>query len=369
MSKIHINLGQNSYDILIGSNISNEITKFLADKNYSKIIIITDQNLAKCHLDNFEKEISKTNLPIKKIILDAGENSKNFVNLEKITEEALNFPIDRKSLIIAFGGGVVGDISGFAASILLRGIDFVQVPTTLLSMTDSSVGGKTAINSNYGKNLIGSFYQPKLVICDLDFLKTLPDRDFFSGYAEVVKYGLIIDAEFFQFLEGNLDKIKDKNPKILEKIIAKSCEIKAKIVAEDEREQGLRRILNFGHTFGHIFETETSYSGEILHGEAVAIGMVLAAKMSQDLGFLKEEGLERIKNHLKKANLPISAFDFREKWDEKSLISHLYKDKKVKNNALTFILLEKIGKFLIKEDVKVELLDMSNSLCQFKINK
>lgn len=358
MSKIHINLDQNSYDIFIGSDICHKISEFVEGKNYSKIILITDQNLAKLHLDNFKKTLSKANLPIKKIILDAGENSKNFTNLEKITEEALNFPIDRKSLIIAFGGGVVGDISGFSASILLRGIDFIQVPTTLLAMTDSSVGGKTAINSNYGKNLVGSFYQPKLVICDLDFLQSLPDRDFLSGYAEVVKYGLITDLEFFEFLEKNINRIKAKNPEILEKIVAKSCQIKADVVAQDEKEHGLRRILNFGHTFGHIFETQTNYSGEILHGEAVAIGMVLAAKISQDLGFLSQNDVERIKNHLKEADLPISAYDVRKEWDERELIAHLYKDKKVKNNALTFILLEKIGKYLIKEDVQMQKLDL-----------
>ncbi|MFT4718396.1 MAG: 3-dehydroquinate synthase [Rickettsiales bacterium] len=358
MSKIHINLGQNSYNIFVGSHICNKINEFLIGKNYSKIIIITDQNLAKFHLDNFEKEIAKSNLPIKKIIIESGEKSKSFVNLEKITEEALNFPIDRKSLIIAFGGGVVGDISGFAASILLRSIDFIQVPTTLLAMTDSSVGGKTAINSNHGKNLIGSFYQPKLVICDLKFLKTLPDRDFFSGYAEVMKYGLIIDIEFFQFLEDNLEKIKEKDSKILEKIITKSCEIKATIVAKDEREYGLRRILNFGHTFGHIFETESNYSGEILHGEAVAIGMILACKMSENLGFLTKEDVKRVEDHLKNANLPISAFYFREKWDEESLIAHLYKDKKIKNNSLTFILLKKIGESLIKEGIEIKKLKL-----------
>jgi 3-dehydroquinate synthase len=362
MVQIHINLDQNSYNIEIGNNICHKIIEFLADKNYSKIIIITDDNIAKLHLNNFEQEIIKSKLPIKKIILKNGENSKNFTNLEKITEEALNFPIDRKSLIIAFGGGVIGDISGFSASILLRGIDFIQVPTTLLAMTDSSVGGKTAINSNFGKNLIGSFYQPKLVVCDLNFLQTLPDRDFLSGYAEIVKYGLITDAEFFDFLEENLDKIKAKNSYILAKIVAKSCEIKAKVVSEDEKEHGLRRILNFGHTFGHIFETETNYNGEILHGEAVAIGMIMAAKMSEKLGLLTKNEFEIIKNHLKKANLPISAYDFRDKWDEGKLISHLHKDKKVKNNALTFILLEKIGKFLIKENIKMnEILNLTPS--------
>jgi 3-dehydroquinate synthase len=358
MTKIHIDLNQNSYDIFIGNNICHKISEFLENNNFSKIILISDQNLSKLHLDEFERKIAKANLPIKKIILDAGENSKNFNNLEKITQEALNFSIDRKSLIIAFGGGVVGDISGFAASILLRGINFIQVPTTLLSMTDSSVGGKTAINSNYGKNLIGSFYQPKLVICDLSFLQTLPDRDFLSGYAEIIKYGLITDLELFEFLEKNSKQIKEKNLNILEKIIAKSCQIKANIVAQDEKEYGLRRILNFGHTFGHIFETETNYSGEILHGEAVAIGMILAAKMSYKLGFLTNNDVKRIIHHLKEVNLPISAYDFREKWDMNRLISYLYKDKKVKNNALTFILLEKIGKYLIKEDVQMQQLDL-----------
>ncbi len=346
-NKISVALGERSYDIIIDKNAIEFLSKFLTQKNYSKIFIITDENVAKLHLARLETVLPKTET----IITKAGEQTKSFSFLEKICEEILAKGIDRKSLIIAFGGGVIGDLAGFIASILLRGIDFIQIPTTLLAAVDSSVGGKTAINSKAGKNLIGSFFQPQLVLCDLNFLKTLPAREVKAGYAEVVKYGFIRDENFFEFLEKNYQRIFVHDEEVLKKIITRSCEIKAQIVGRDERESSERALLNFGHTFGHIFETETSYSDEILHGEAVALGMVMAAKMSQNFGFIAEKDFSRIASHLQDCGFVIDPKKIRKSWNEENLTRHLFKDKKNEGQNLTFILLKKIGEAEVKKSV------------------
>jgi 3-dehydroquinate synthase len=349
-NKVSVSLSDRSYEILIGENAIQNLPQFLAARKYSKIFIITDRNVADLHLDKLQELVPNA----EKIILDAGEQTKSFAALEKTCEEILAKGIDRKSLIIAFGGGVIGDLSGFIASILLRGIDFIQVPTTLLSCVDSSVGGKTAVNSKSGKNLIGSFYQPKLVICDLNFLKTLDGREMKSGYAEVVKYGLITDMNFFEFLEKNYHKIFEHDAEIIAQIIKRSCEIKAEIVGRDEKESGERALLNFGHTFGHIFETETNYSNEVLHGEAVALGMVMAAKMSQEFGFISQDDFLRILSHFQHCDLTVSPRQVRENWNEENLTKHLFKDKKHEDKKLTFILLRKLGAASVEKDVELE---------------
>ena len=351
--QVRVNLDERSYNIEIGKNIVTNIANYLLEiGNFSKIFVITDQNVAKFHLEEFSAILDKANLKHQNIILEAGEKTKDFANLQNLCDKILAEKIDRKTLLIAFGGGVIGDLCGFVASILLRGIDFIQVPTTLLAAVDSSVGGKTAINSKFGKNLIGSFYQPKLVLCDLNFLNTLPDRDFISGYGEVIKYGLIDDGGFFSFLEQNIVKIKARNPEILQEIIVKSCNIKAKIVSQDETEKGARALLNFGHTFGHIFETETGYSDELFHGEGVGIGIAMAAVMSKNLGLIDNQDVFRIKKHLNEVGLFSSPKQLRKEWNVPNLLSHLYKDKKVQNSKLTFILLKNIGEAFIKNDVK-----------------
>ena len=352
-NKISVALENRSYDIVIDTNSIEYLVEFLSKKNYSKIFVITDENVATLHLPRLEEVLKKTNIAAQTIVTKAGEQTKSFASLSKICEEILAKGIDRKSLIIAFGGGVIGDLSGFVASILLRGIDFIQVPTTLLAAVDSSVGGKTAINSEAGKNLIGSFYQPQLVLCDLNFLKTLPLREVKSGYAEVVKYGFIFDADFFEFLEKNYTKIFDFDEQVLQKIITRSCQIKAEIVGRDEKENGERALLNFGHTFGHIFETETKYSSEILHGEAVALGMAMAAKMSQNFKMISESDFLRIKTHLENCGFVTDYKKIRSSWSEENLISHLYKDKKNEGGNLTFILLKKIGAAVIKKSVEL----------------
>lgn len=361
--EVRVNLADRSYDIIIGKDKINHLTQFLGSKNYSKIFIITDENVAKFHLAKLHEVLQQSKITHETIITKSGEQTKSFASLEKICEEILSKNADRKSLILAFGGGVIGDLSGFIASILLRGIDFVQIPTTLLSAVDSSVGGKTAINSRAGKNLIGSFYQPQLVICDLNFLQTLPMRELRSGYAEVLKYGLIQDHNFFDFLTQNHEPIFTLDENILSEIIVKSCQAKALIVSQDEKENGMRALLNFGHTFGHIFETETNYSTEILHGEAVALGMLMAAKMSLNFGMIHAEDFSAIKSHLQNCGFVVDPKKLRSNWNQENLTKHLYKDKKTEGGNLTFILLEKIGSAVIRKSVAVS--DFTKVLNEF----
>ncbi|OFW80931.1 MAG: 3-dehydroquinate synthase [Alphaproteobacteria bacterium RIFCSPLOWO2_01_FULL_40_26] len=349
-NKVSLSLGERSYDIVIEKNALDFLPQFLAEKKYSKIFVITDENVANLHLSRLCGVLHNA----EKIILPCGEKTKSFALLEKTCEEILSKGIDRRSLIVAFGGGVVGDFAGFAASILLRGIDFIQIPTTLLAMVDSSVGGKTAINSHVGKNLVGSFYQPKLVLCDIEFLKTLPLRELRSGYAEVVKYGFIRDEKFFEFLEKNHQKIFSFDEEILQTIITNSCRFKAEIVGRDERESSERALLNFGHTFGHIFETECGYSDEILHGEAVALGMVMAAKMSQNFGMILRDDFVRIVSHLENCGFITDPKNLRKNWNKENLTCHLFKDKKVEDQKLTFILLERIGKAVVRKGVELK---------------
>ena len=340
MKIINLNLEQKSYKIAVGINIFQEqIQNFLSQNNYNKIIILCDENVHKHYQNLILKSIPNGIL----IEINQGESSKSFKYFNQLCEKILKIGVDRKSLIIAIGGGVVGDLSGFCASVLLRGIDFIQIPTTLLSMVDSSVGGKTGINSKYGKNLIGSFYQPKLVICDISFLESLNLREFRSGYAEVLKYGLIYDQEFFKYLQENLSNIFAKNSDSLIYIIEKSCKIKAEIVSKDERENNIRAQLNFGHTFGHAIETQAKYSSLILHGEAVAIGMAMASKLSRELNFIDQFQYEEIISHLKKSGFELNLKNFELKYKINNLIKNLYKDKKNQNNQLNFILLKNIG--------------------------
>lgn len=354
IEKVTVKIPKNSYQILIGKDASKKLSTFLQKKKYSKIFIITDKNVANHHLSDIQNIVDKTDINYSTIITDNGEKIKSFQYLEKLTNDLLKNNIDRKSLIIAFGGGVIGDLSGFAASIVMRGIDFIQIPTTLLAMVDSSVGGKTAINSALGKNLIGSFYQPKLVICDTKFLKTLPHREFLCGYAEIVKYGFIKDRKLFKYLTQNHNRIFQSQEAELKYIIKTSCEIKAKIVAKDEKEGGIRALLNFGHTFGHTLETESNYSNKILHGEAVAIGMAMAAKMSVNLGYLKESDCAEITKYLKRCSYILDIAEFGFEFKKENLVRHLFKDKKVENNQLTFILLKKIGESFVEKSIDVK---------------
>jgi len=310
----------------------------------TKVAIITNPTVAKFHLEEVLSRISAKEVHV--ITVKDGEKYKNMDTIEFILNECFTHRLDRKSVLIALGGGVIGDMTGFAASIFQRGIEFVQIPTTLLAQVDASVGGKTGVNSKYGKNLIGSFWQPSSVHCETKFLKTLPAREFSAGIAEIIKMAVVFDKEFFQWLE-NHDIRDEKNLKIA---ILKSVQTKAKVVSLDEREAGVRAVLNYGHTFAHVIENETKYK-RYLHGEAVSIGMVMANELALKLGFLNNEEEIRIKYLLQGYDLPIdykikSAGDFYD---------HFYLDKKSNNNQITFILPDNIGGYMIKKEIDKKL--------------
>ncbi len=351
---INLDLGSRSYDIIISRSATEQLKAFLADnvKKYSKIFIISDENVAKLHLENLKSKIDH-NFAVESLIVNAGEPSKSFDVFQEVCDEVLNKGADRNSLIIAFGGGVVGDLAGFVASVIMRGVDFIQIPTTLLAAVDSSVGGKTAINSKAGKNLIGAFYQPKLVLIDLDFLQTLPQREMRAGYAEIVKYGLIADANFFEYLQANYKKIFAGDDEALTYVIAKSCQTKADIVAQDEKEKGVRALLNLGHSFGHVLESDTGYSEALNHGEAVAIGMVMAAQMSANLGYLQSDRVNIIADHLTEAGLNLDLLAIKKDWNRENFANILQKDKKNSAGKLNFILLDEIGSAFVAKDIDI----------------
>lgn len=345
---LSVNLGDRSYDIMIGRELlcaaGEQIKALTAAK---KLFVVTDTNVAKHHLPTLEAALAKAGLEYEAIILPAGEQTKSFTVLESLVNEILAHKPERNTLLVALGGGVIGDITGFAASILLRGVPFVQFPTTLLAQVDSSVGGKTGINTKYGKNLVGSFYQPRLVLADTSLLDTLPKREYLAGYAEVVKYGLINKPEFFAYLEKNETHIIAQDAGVIRHCVKISCEAKADIVAQDEKEGGVRALLNLGHTFGHALEVEAGYDGTLLHGEAVAIGMVLAFRLSVRLGLCQEADYARVLKHFKAVGLPVSPKAIRSDWDTERLISAMYQDKKVRQGSLVFILAHGIGKSFV----------------------
>ena len=347
ISKIKVNLQNRSYPIYIGDDLFTSFEKLIEGfSNYSKVVIVTDNHVKKSINEKIFllKKICDKN--ISSISLPPGEKSKSFKYLEFLCEKILEKKIDRKTLLVCIGGGVIGDLVGLTASVLLRGVDFIQIPTTLLSQVDSSVGGKTAINSKFGKNLIGTFYQPKSVLISLNILKSLPYRQIISGYAEILKYSLIRDNNFFLWLKKNGHKIISLEKTSLIYAIKKSCEIKSQIVSKDEKETGMREILNFGHTFGHAIESQTGFSKKILHGEAVFLGMFLAIKFSTFLSLGNEKMIENYENHMKDLKIPFRLLDYNLRFTPKEFIKHLRFDKKVKNNKLKFILLEQYGKTL-----------------------
>lgn len=344
-----------SYPIYIGENLLQNpdiFADFVTNKNKSKnkkIMIVTNTTIEKIYLNTLQNTLAKIT-PKENIfatILPDGENYKNWETLQKIFDNLLANFFDRKSLIIALGGGVIGDMTGFAAACFQRGVDFLQIPTTLLSQVDSSVGGKTAINHPLGKNMIGAFYQPKAVFADIKTLQTLPKREISAGLAEILKYGFINDAPFLEFFTSeNFAKIFDNNADVLSEIIYKSCQNKADIVAKDETEssdKNLRALLNFGHTFGHAIETHFGY-GTYLHGEAVAIGSMMAAEFSQNLGFITPKEVAKIQTLLNQAKLP-TALD--KKVNANDLYKLMFHDKKVQNGTLNFVLLKNLGEAFV----------------------
>jgi 3-dehydroquinate synthase len=307
--------------------------------------------VAPLHLASTEAALAAAGIATSRVVVAAGEGAKCFAGFERVCEALIGAKIERGDFVVALGGGVVGDLAGFAAAVVRRGLDYIQVPTTLLAQVDSSVGGKTAINSGQGKNLVGAFHQPILVVADTGLLDTLPTRQFKAGYAEVVKYGLLGDAAFFAWLDANLDEVFSGGP-AREQAIATSCRMKAAIVARDERENGERALLNLGHTFGHALEAAAGFSDRLLHGEAVALGTALAFEFSARQGLLAPAQAVRVTQHLAKAGLPVSLADFPGgPPGADRLMELMAQDKKVKRGRLTFILLRDIGKAYIAPDV------------------
>ncbi len=325
---------------------------FLAPFAKGVVPIVTDANVAKLHLDKLGASLFAEGLTPAPIVLPPGEGTKSFANLEKLTADLLKSGVDRSGLIVALGGGVIGDLTGFAAGILKRGIAFAQIPTTLLAQVDSSVGGKTAINTAEGKNLVGLFHQPRIVLADTDVLRTLPKRELLAGYAEVAKYGALGDRKFFEWLEAHGARALAGENNAIVGAVAHSCRMKAEIVARDERETGDRALLNLGHTFGHALEAATGYSDRLLHGEGVAIGMVLAFRLSVKLGLCAGQDSERFTRHLKAVGLPTAIADIPGlRASAETLLEHMGHDKKVKDGKLTFVLLRGIGQAFTTSDV------------------
>lgn len=354
---VDVALGDRAYDIVIGRGVLASLGERVAALRPGvRTAIVTDRTVAKHWLEPTEASLAAAGIPSSRIVVQEGEISKTYAGLEQVSEALIAAKIERNDLVIALGGGVVGDLAGFAAAILRRGVDFVQVPTSLLAQVDSSVGGKTGINSPQGKNLLGAFHQPVLVIADTAVLDTLSPRQFRAGYAEVAKYGVLGDEAFFAWLEKNhLDILKGGAAR--EHAIATSCRAKAGIVSRDERETGERALLNLGHTFGHALEAATGFSDRLFHGEGVAIGMTLAAQFSAKLGMIGEADAARIERHLIEAGLPtrlqdIAGFAQEGLADADALMALMAQDKKVERGRLTFILLEAVGRAVIAKDVE-----------------
>jgi 3-dehydroquinate synthase len=351
---ITVRLGE-AYDIHVGGGLLARAGELLKPLAKGVVPVVTDSHVAKLHLPALTEALAKAGIESRAIIMPPGEVSKSFAGLERLCGALLDLEIDRKGLIIALGGGVMGDLTGFAAGVLKRGVAFAQIPTTLLAQVDSSVGGKTAINAAQGKNLIGLFHQPRIVIADTALLATLPRRELLAGYAEVAKYGALGDAKFFDWLEANAAKALEGEDAAIVRAVAHSCRMKAEIVARDERETGDRALLNLGHTFGHALEAATGFSDRLIHGEGVAIGMVLAFELSVRLGLCPGQDAERFRRHLKAVGLPTAISDIPgARAGAGELIRHMAHDKKVTDGKLTFILLRGLGQAFITRDVPLD---------------
>lgn len=351
---IPVDLGDRSYEIYIGFSLIEEIGTLVSDLiQQPKVYVVTDANVGQRHLASVRQNLESSGIEVIPYSVPAGEKSKSFESLKGLLNHLLEHQAERSDLLIALGGGMVGDLTGLAASLLKRGMNFLQIPTTLLAQVDSSVGGKTAINSDHGKNLIGTFYQPQRVLIDTNFLTTLPRREILAGYAEIVKYGLISDGKFFSWLDSHASHIISlEDHKILVEAITKSCEVKARIIQSDEREGNLRQILNFGHTFGHALEAENQYRDSLLHGEAVGCGMGLATKYSERLGMINEETVNIVINSLNSAGLTTNINTLvGGPYLADSLVRAMGQDKKSKGGRTPLILLNSIGTACIRTDI------------------
>jgi 3-dehydroquinate synthase len=353
IERVSVALGGRSYEILVGAGLIGEAGALMRPLlKTPRTIVVTDANVAALHLPSLLRGLDAAGIAHHAIVLPPGEETKSFTHYAKLSEDILALGIERGTMLTALGGGVVGDLVGFTAATLLRGIDFVQVPTTLLAQVDSSVGGKTAIDTVHGKNLVGAFHQPRLVLADTDALATLPPRELGAGYAEIVKYGLIRDPAFFAWLEEHGAALLAGDAAAQRRAVVVSCTAKAAVVAVDERETGERAFLNFGHTFGHALEAETGFGDALLHGEAVAIGMGLAFDLATGLGMCPAGDAERVRRHFADAGLPsgIPRPNGR-RFEATALVQHMLKDKKVRGGRITLILPRRIGEVVVTQDV------------------
>jgi 3-dehydroquinate synthase len=356
IERLRVELGARSYEIIVGPQLieraGHEILPLLRRR---QAVIVSDEIVAGHYLAGLRDSLSAAGIAHHSVLLPPGEETKDLDHYGRLAEDILAIGIERGTMLVALGGGVVGDITGFAAATLLRGIDFVQIPTTLLAQVDSSVGGKTGINTRLGKNLIGAFYQPRLVLADNSVLASLPRRELLAGYAEIVKYGLIRDAEFLAWLESEGASVCALAPEALRRAVVTSCAMKAEIVASDEREEGDRALLNFGHTFGHALETETGFSARLLHGEAVALGMVLAFDFAAKLGLVAAEDALRVRHHLEQCGLPTRLANVGlTGTPAERLLGHMTKDKKVRDGRITLILPRRIGDAVVMKDAPID---------------
>lgn len=344
MRTVKLDLADAPYDIHIGEGLLASVSAILPLLAQPRVAIVTNTTIAPLYLAQLQVQLEQAGVSVLPVILPDGEKYKTWETLNLIFDALLAARCERKTTLIALGGGVIGDMTGFAAAVYQRGVPFIQIPTTLLAQVDSSVGGKTAINHPLGKNMIGAFYQPKLVLADISTLATLPDREFSAGMAEVIKYGLIDDLDFFEWLEGNIDRLMERDADALAFAVERSCQNKARIVAADEKETGQRALLNLGHTFGHAIEAGMGY-GVWLHGEAVAAGMMLAVHAAHIQGAISDGDLSRIENLLRKAALPVVAPAL----GEDRYLELMAQDKKVDAGKIKFILLERLGQSFIGE--------------------
>jgi 3-dehydroquinate synthase len=344
-----------AYDVVVGRGLLAQAGERIAPLARGRTVIVTDETVAAIHAAALTASLSAAGVKSEIVAVPAGEASKSFAELERVLDRLLEIGLDRKDVVVALGGGVVGDLAGLAAALYMRGVDFVQIPTTLLAQVDSSVGGKTAIDTPRGKNLVGAFHQPRLVLADLSVLATLPDREMRAGYAEVIKYGLLGDRTFFEWLEANDRAVLAREPAALTQAVARSVEMKAEIVAEDEREQGRRALLNLGHTFGHALEAETGYGAALLHGEAVGVGQALAFRFSAAQGLCSGQDAQRAVRGVAASGLPVTLADVPgHPFDAARLVAHMGQDKKAEGGKLTFILARGVGDAFVARDVDAE---------------
>jgi 3-dehydroquinate synthase len=346
MESLSVALGERSYPIYIGAGLIDDPALYAPRLRAAQAAVVTNERVAPLYLPRIKKALEAAGARVTEIVLPDGEQTKAWSSLERIFDALLGARCGRDCLIVALGGGVVGDLAGFAAAVYQRGVDYVQVPTTLLAQVDSSVGGKTAINHPHGKNMIGAFHQPRAVIADVAALSTLPDRELRAGLAEVIKHGFALDARFVQWLEDNIEKLMRREPAALVHAVRRCCELKAAVVAADEREAGQRALLNFGHTFGHAIEAASGY-GTWLHGEAIAAGMVMAGELSQKLGLVAGGDVARLRALLKQAGLPIAGPAIA----PARLVELMAVDKKNLRGASRFVVLEAVGRAILKDGI------------------